>query len=71
MKQLLLIPIALTALSVPAVVLANGGDGGFDAVVHSIENRYQVRANHIPFLGLISFVSRKAGAYDSRNQQEG
>ncbi|MGA2537406.1 MAG: hypothetical protein ABSF53_15420 [Terracidiphilus sp.] len=60
MKQFLLIPIALTALAVPAVVVASSGDDGFNAVVHSIESRYHVHANHIPFLGLISFVSRKA-----------
>jgi hypothetical protein len=60
MKRLLLIPIGLIALSIPAAVLAGGGEGGFDGVVHSIEGRYHVRATHIPFLGLIGFVSRKA-----------
>jgi hypothetical protein len=60
MKKLWLIPIGLVALAVPAVVLAGGGEGGFDGVVHSIESRYHVRATRIPFLGLISFVSRKA-----------
>lgn len=60
MKRLLLIPIALVALSVPAAVLAGGGEGGFDGVVHSIEGRYHVHATHVPFLGLISFVSKKA-----------
>jgi hypothetical protein len=59
MKQFFLIPIAVAALAVPAVVLARGG-GGFDSVVHSIESRYHVHANRIPFLGLISFVSRTA-----------
>ena len=29
-------------------------------MVHSIESRYHVRATRIPFLGLISFVSKKA-----------
>jgi hypothetical protein len=60
MRRLLFVPIALIALAVPAAVLAGGGDGGFDAVVHSIESRYHVRATHIPFMGLISFASRKA-----------
>jgi hypothetical protein len=48
------------ALAVPAAVLAGGGEGGFDGVVRSIESRYHVRATRIPFLGLISLVSRKA-----------
>jgi hypothetical protein len=60
MKRLFLIPIGLMVLSVPAAVLAGGGEGGFDGVVHSIEGRYHVRATRIPFLGLISLVSRKA-----------
>ena len=60
MKRLWLIPIGFVALAVPAAVLAGGDDGGFDGVVHSIESRYHVRATRIPFLGLISFVSRKA-----------
>ena len=60
MKRFILIPIGLIALSIPAAVLAGNGQGGFDGVVHSIEGRYHVRATHIPFLGLISFVSRKA-----------
>jgi hypothetical protein len=41
-------------------VLAGDGEGGFNGVVHSIESRYHVRATRIPFLGLISLVSRKA-----------
>ena len=60
MKRLWLIPIGFVALAVPVAVLAGGGEGGFDGVVHSIESRYHVRATRIPFLGLISFVSRKA-----------
>jgi hypothetical protein len=48
------------ALLVPVAVLAGGGDSGFDGVVHSIEGRYHARATHIPFLGLVSLVSRKA-----------
>jgi hypothetical protein len=60
MRRLWLIPIGLVVLLVPIAVLASGGDGGFDGVVRSIEGRYHVRATHIPFLGLISLVSRKA-----------
>jgi hypothetical protein len=60
MKQLLLIPIGFVLLAVPVAVLAGGGEGGFDGVVRSIESRYHVRATRIPFLGLISLVSRKA-----------
>jgi len=60
MKRLILIPICFFALAVPVVVLASGVQGGFDNVVSSIETRYHVHAQRIPFLGLISFVSRKA-----------
>jgi hypothetical protein len=59
MKRLWLIPILLIALLVPVAVLA-GGEGGFDGIVHSIESRYHVHATRIPFLGLVSLVSRKA-----------
>jgi hypothetical protein len=60
MRQLWLIPIGFVALAIPVAVLAGGGEGGFDGVVHSIESRYHVHATRIPFLGLISLVSRKA-----------
>jgi hypothetical protein len=60
MKRFWLIPIGFLALAVPVAVLAGGGEGGFNGVVHSIEDRYHVRATRIPFMGLISFVSRKA-----------
>jgi hypothetical protein len=62
MRRLLLIPVCFFALAVPVVVLANGARGGFDGVVASIEERYHVHAERIPFLGFISFVSRKATA---------
>ncbi|HXR39232.1 MAG TPA: hypothetical protein VN776_09065 [Terracidiphilus sp.] len=60
MKQLWLIPIGFVALAVPAAVLAGSGQTGFDGVVSSIESRYHVHATRIPFLGLISLVSKKA-----------
>ena len=60
MKRLILIPICFFALAVPVVVLANGVQGGFDTVVSSIETRYHVHAQRIPFLGLISFISHQA-----------
>lgn len=60
MRRMLLIPVCFFALAVPVVVLANGARGGFDGVVSSIEERYHVHAEHIPFLGFISFVSRRA-----------
>ena len=60
MRRLWLIPVVLIALMVPVGVLAGGGEGGFDGVVQSIESRYHVHATRIPFLGLISLVSRKA-----------
>ena len=60
MRRLILIPVCFVALAVPVVVLANGVQGGFDGVVSSIETRYHVHAQRIPFLGLISFISHKA-----------
>ena len=60
MRRLILIPVCLVALLVPVVVLAAGGEGGFNGVVSSIESRYHVHATRIPFLGLVSFISRKA-----------
>src|SRR4029079_5577990 len=60
MKRLLLIPICFVSLLILVAVLASSGEGGFNSVVHSIESRYGVRATQIPFLGLISFISRKA-----------
>jgi hypothetical protein len=60
MRGLWLIPICFVALAVPVVVLAGGAQGGFDGVVSTIESRYHIHATHIPFLGLMSFVSRKA-----------
>jgi hypothetical protein len=60
MRPLLLIPVCFVALAVPVVVLASGAEGGFDGVVSSIESRYHVHAQRIPFLGLISFISHKA-----------
>lgn len=60
MKHFWLIPIAFVALVIPAAVLAGSGETGFDAVVHTLENRYHAHATRIPFLGLISLVARKA-----------
>ena len=55
-----MIPVCFVALAIPVVVLAGGAEGGFDGVVSTIESRYHVHATRIPFLGLISLVSRKA-----------
>lgn len=60
MRRLILIPVCFVALLVPVVVLAAGGEGGFNGVVSSIESRYRVHATRIPFLGLVSFISRRA-----------
>jgi hypothetical protein len=59
MRRLFLIPIALVALLIPVAVLAGSGEG-FEGVVHSIENKYNIHATWIPFLGLVSLISRKA-----------
>jgi hypothetical protein len=60
MRRLIWIPICFFALLIPIVVLAGGGQGGFDGVVNTLENRYHAHATRIPFLGLISLVARKA-----------
>ena len=59
MRRLLLIPVCFVALLVPVALLAGGGEG-FNGVVRTLEDRYHIHATRIPFLGLISFVSRKA-----------
>lgn len=61
MKRLWLIPLICVVVAIPsAVVLASNGEGGFDGVVHSIERQYHVHANRIPFMGLVSLISRGA-----------
>jgi hypothetical protein len=60
MKRFILVPIGFLALAIPVVVLASGSQGGFDGVVSTIESRYHVHAQRIPFIGLISFISHKA-----------
>jgi hypothetical protein len=60
MRQLLLVPVCFAALAVPVAVLASGGDGGFDGIVHTLESKYHVHATRIPFIGLMSFVARRA-----------
>ena len=61
MKRLWLIPLICVVVVIPpAVVLASNGGGGFDGVVSSIESQYHVHAMRIPFMGLVSLVSRTA-----------
>jgi hypothetical protein len=60
MRRFLAIPIAAALLAVPVAAFAAGAESGFGGVVHSIEGRYHVRATHIPFMGLASFVARRA-----------
>lgn len=60
MRRFLFIPVCFVALLVPVVVLAGGAEDGFNGVVRTIETRYHVHATRIPFIGLISLVSRKA-----------
>ncbi|MGO8757635.1 MAG: hypothetical protein ACLQG3_05875 [Terracidiphilus sp.] len=45
------------AVLVPVVVMAAGGEGGFDGIVGSIETQYHVRATRIPFMGLASLIA--------------
>jgi hypothetical protein len=60
MRRIVFVVVCFVALLVPVAVLASGGEGGFDGVVQAIESKYHVHATRIPFLGLISFASRKA-----------
>jgi hypothetical protein len=60
MRRFLFVFACFFALLVPVAVLASGGEGGFDGVVHAIEVKYHAHATRIPFLGLISFVARRS-----------
>lgn len=60
MRRIVFVIVCFVALAVPVAVLASGGEGGFDSVVQAIESKYHVHATRIPFMGLISLVSRKA-----------
>jgi hypothetical protein len=60
MRRFVWIPICFVTLLIPVVVLASGSSGGFNGVVDGIESRYHAHAMRIPFMGLISLVSRKA-----------
>jgi hypothetical protein len=52
--------MVVVAMLVPVAVMAGGGEGGFNGVVHSIEGKYHVHATRIPFLGPMSFIAGKA-----------
>ncbi|HWG19867.1 MAG TPA: hypothetical protein VG225_04990 [Terracidiphilus sp.] len=60
MRRFAFVFVCFLALLVPVAVLAGGGQGGFDGLVRSIETRYHVHADRVPFLGLISLASRHA-----------
>ena len=60
MRRLLLVPVCFISLLIPVAVLAGAGEGGFDGVVHTLESKYHIRAQRIPFLGLVSLISRRA-----------
>ncbi len=60
MRRFVFVLVCFVALLIPVAVLASGGEGGFDGVVRSLELKYHVRANRIPFMGLISMISRRA-----------
>lgn len=53
-----LILVGLAVVMTPLVMLAASGGGGFDSVVHGIEDRYHAHATKIPFMGLISGIAR-------------
>ncbi len=60
MRRFVFVLVAFVALLVPVAVLAGSGQGGFNGVVRSLEIKYHARATRIPFMGLISFVARRA-----------
>src|ERR1700722_5738868 len=60
MKRFILFAIGFVTRAIPVVVLASGAEGGFDSVVNTIETRYHVHAQRIPFIGLLSLISHKA-----------
>ena len=58
MRRLLWIVCCTVALLAPVAVLAGPSSTGFDSVVDALEARYQVHAERIPLLGLISVFTR-------------
>ena len=60
MKRLWLIPVILCLVLIPAAVVLANSSNGFDGVVSSIESEYHVHATRIPFMGLVSLISRGA-----------
>jgi len=60
MRRFVFVLVCFVAMLVPVAVLASGGEGGFNGVVRSLEVKYHAHATRIPFMGLISFISRKA-----------
>lgn len=55
-----LIVVLLFALVPFSAAMTAKNDAGFDAVVHAIENRYQVHATHLPMMGLVKMVAHHA-----------
>ena len=58
MRRFLWIAGCGVALLVPVAVLAGGSSRGFDRVVDALQTRYQVHAERIPLLGLVSVFTR-------------
>ena len=50
----------LLAVLLTAAYAAFGGDAEFDRIVKAIESHYGTQAQHIPFMGLASFVVKVA-----------
>ena len=67
MRRFLFVLVCFVAMLVPVAVLASGGEGGFNGVVRSLELKYHVHANRIPFIGLISFAMGKNTEYGVSN----
>jgi hypothetical protein len=60
MRRFVFVFVCFVAMLIPVAVLASGGEGGFNGVVRSLELKYHAHATRIPFMGLISFISRRA-----------
>ena len=60
MKRFVFVFVCFVAMLVPVAVLASGGEGGFNGVVRTLEMKYNAHATRIPFMGLVSFIARRA-----------
>lgn len=60
MRRFVFLAVCVAALAVPVVVLAGGGEMGFNGVIDAIESEYNVHATRIPMMSLMSFIASRA-----------